>query len=113
MGFGDWSTDGRYYFFFAQGNIWAAPYATGLFSHSRKEIPTQLTTGPIHYLGPVPAREGNRVYTAGEQPRGELLQYDSKQKQFVPYMNGISAAQLDFSPDGQWVAYADYPDGFL
>jgi len=113
VGFGDWSTDGRYYFFNAGGNIWAAPYAPGFFSRFSKEIPTQLTTDPINYLEPVPAREGSRVFTIGEQPRGELLQYDSKQKQFVPFMNGISAAQLDFSPDSQWVAYVEHPDGLL
>jgi dipeptidyl aminopeptidase/acylaminoacyl peptidase len=28
-------------------------------------------------------------------------------------MSGISAAQLDFSPDGQWVAYVEYPEGVL
>ncbi|HMJ21836.1 MAG TPA: hypothetical protein VK513_08000, partial [Terriglobales bacterium] len=34
-------------------------------------------------------------------------------QQFVPYLSGISAIQLGFSKDGQWVAYISYPDGTL
>jgi Tol biopolymer transport system component len=45
----------------------------------------------------------------GEQERGELLSYDTKKKQFVKYLGGISATEVDFSPDGKWVAYVEYP----
>jgi Tol biopolymer transport system component len=31
----------------------------------------------------------------------------------VPYLPGISAEDLAFSADGQWVVYASYPDGLL
>ena len=42
--------------------------------------------------GPQPA--------SGWQPRGELVRYDSKSRQLVPYLSGISAMGLDFSRDG-------------
>jgi Tol biopolymer transport system component len=42
-----------------------------------------------------------------------LLRYDTKAKQLVPYLSGISAMGLDFSRDGQWVAYNDASDGTM
>ena len=31
----------------------------------------------------------------------------------MPFLGGISAEFLDFSKDGQWVAYVSYPEGTL
>jgi Tol biopolymer transport system component len=42
-----------------------------------------------------------------------LVRYDTKSKQFVPYLGGISARAVNFSPDGQWISYVSYPDGYL
>jgi eukaryotic-like serine/threonine-protein kinase len=42
-----------------------------------------------------------------------LVRYDAKSHQFVPYLSGISATDVTFSKDGQWVAYASYPDRTL
>ena len=42
--------------------------------------------------------------------RGELVQYSSSLKEFVPYLNGISALIASFSKDGKWFAYVSYPD---
>lgn len=41
------------------------------------------------------------------------MRYDSKSRQFVPFLSGISAVEPTFSRDGKWVAYASYPDGNL
>ena len=46
-------------------------------------------------------------------PRGELVGYDSKARQFVPYLGGISAEGVNFSRDGEWVAYTSFPEGML
>src|SRR5207248_442331 len=32
---------------------------------------------------------------------------------FVPFLSGIPAEEVDFSPNGQWITYADIPDGTL
>src|SRR4029453_9698941 len=45
--------------------------------------------------------------------RGELVRYDPRSGQFVPYLSGISAHGVEFSRDGQWVAYSTYPEGAL
>jgi serine/threonine protein kinase/Tol biopolymer transport system component len=111
---GDWSADGRYYFFsgFQEGraDIWAVRESSGIFR--APENPVKLTTGPLSFTwsAPVPAKDGNRVFIVGEQQRGELLRYDIQKKQFVKYLGGISAAELDFSADRQRVAYVEYPE---
>jgi Tol biopolymer transport system component len=42
-----------------------------------------------------------------------LVRHDPKSGQFVPFLSGISAMGLDFSRDGQWVAYNDGTDGTM
>src|SRR5262249_25817928 len=49
----------------------------------------------------------------GGQPRAELVKYDAKSGEYVPFLGGISAGDVDFSRDGQWVAYVSYPEGTL
>ena len=49
----------------------------------------------------------------GVQPRAELVRYDSKSGDFFPFLGGISAGDVDFSRDGQWVTYVSYPDNAL
>jgi serine/threonine protein kinase len=113
---GRWTPDGKYFVFEARrdstANIWAINERTGMFRPSHQE-PSQLTTGPMNVGNPVPSRDGKKIFVQGWQPRGELLRYDAKSKQLVPYLSGISAMGLDFSRDGQWVAYNDATDGTM
>jgi Tol biopolymer transport system component len=62
---------------------------------------------------PLPSRDGKKLFVVGEADRGELVRYDLNSGQFVPFLGGISADFLDFSKDGQWVAYVSYPEGTL
>ena len=49
----------------------------------------------------------------GDDRRIELVKYDRKSKQLVQFLGGISAGEVEVSPDGQWVVYATYPDSNL
>jgi serine/threonine protein kinase/Tol biopolymer transport system component len=113
---GAWSADGRYYFFVsgvADGaNIWALREPRGLF-HRGPSPPFQLTTGPMSIGFAIHSPDGKRLFADGYVPRGELVVYDRKSHQFLPFLSGISAGELDFSRDGKWVAYVSYPDGTL
>jgi Periplasmic component of the Tol biopolymer transport system len=62
---------------------------------------------------PVPSRDGKKLFAQGWRPRGELVRYDARSGQFAPYLSGISAMGLDFSRDGEWVAYNDGTDGTM
>jgi eukaryotic-like serine/threonine-protein kinase len=113
---GVWTPDGKYLVFQAtrQGltTLWALPQKMGLFS-SASQQPIQLTTGPMNTVAPVVSRDGKEVFTLGIQPRGKLVRYDSRSKSFVPYLDGQSIYNVDFSKEGQWIAYLSYPDGSL
>ena len=73
----------------------------------------QLTAGPMDFQSPVSSVDGKRLFVIGEQRRGELVRFESKSGQFVPYLGGISALEVDVSKDGQWVTYVSYPEGVL
>jgi len=113
---GNWTPDGHYFLFQAERNgrtdIWAIPEKEDLF-HKPKHDPVQLTAGPMSFYSPQPGPDSKKVFVVGEQPRAELVRYDARSKQFVPYLGGISAGHVAFSRNGQWVAYASYPEGDL
>ncbi len=113
---GKWTRDGRYFVFQAvrddTADLWAMNERGDIFRAAKRE-PVQLTTGPMNVGNPVPSFDGKKLFVQGWRPRGELVRYDNKSGQFAPYLNGISAMGLDFSPDGQWVAYNDAADGTM
>jgi len=113
---GNWTPDGRYFVFQAVrdgiASIWSLRERAGLLRATSRE-PTQLTTGPMNVGAPVPSRDGKKLFVQGWQPRGELVRYDAKSGHFAPYLSGISAMGLDFSSDGEWVAYNDGTDGTM
>jgi Tol biopolymer transport system component/DNA-binding winged helix-turn-helix (wHTH) protein len=114
---GKWTSDGRYYVFRSTNatgsNIWALPEWNGPFRRAERQ-PSQLTAAsPLAYTEIVPDRNSNKLFAIGTQPRGELVRYDSHAKLFVPFLGGISAGDVEFSHDGQWVTYVTYPDDLL
>ena len=112
---GNWTRDGKYFFFEgsrgSSHDIWALA-EKGLLS-GRSDAPQQLTAGPLAFLSPVPGNGGNKLFVVGQQLRFELQRFDQNSNHFLPYLNGISAGELDFSRDGQWVTYVSYPDHTL
>jgi dipeptidyl aminopeptidase/acylaminoacyl peptidase len=113
---GRWSADGAYYFYVAARHghfeVWAIRENTG-WLHRASPDPQPVTTGPLSYSSPAPALTGNRLFVVGEQQRAQLQRFDSKSQQFVPFLEGISAGEIDFSRDGKWLAYISYPDSLL
>ncbi|HEX6505931.1 MAG TPA: protein kinase [Terriglobales bacterium] len=111
---GDWTPDGRYYLFIQQsvsgGNVWAVK-EPGLLGRSFAPLP--LTTGPMWFNSLAPSADSNKVFVQAFQSRGELVRYDPKSSQFLPFLSGLSAGELDFSRDGQWITYVSYPEGAI
>jgi Tol biopolymer transport system component len=75
--------------------------------------PVQLTTGPLDFYMPLSSLDCKRLFVIGVQQEGEVLRYDTRSRQLRPYLSGIWADQLDFSPDGEWVAYITLPESTL
>jgi serine/threonine protein kinase len=111
---GQWTPDGAYYLFtHAEGtatNIWALSDRHGFFRKG-SSTPVQLTTGPLAFDHALPSQDGHRIFVTGLQARGELVRYDSRSRQFLPFLSGISVDQVDFSTDGEWVTYVTVPEG--
>jgi dipeptidyl aminopeptidase/acylaminoacyl peptidase len=61
----------------------------------------------------LPSKDGKKLFVTGVQQRAELVKYDAKSGEFIPFLGGISAGDVDISRDGQWVAYVSYPEGIL
>ena len=113
---GDWTSDGRYFLFLSGTNHSSDVY--GLAEHASvfrrsSPRPAQLTAGPPLYYLLTPSGDGRRIFALAMQPRAQIVRYDPKTKLFLPYLGGISATDLSFSRDGQWVAYVSVPEGNL
>jgi Tol biopolymer transport system component/tRNA A-37 threonylcarbamoyl transferase component Bud32 len=109
---GKWTPDGKYFLFQSQGNIWALAEKGSLFGKANGQ-PSQLTSGPMTFSSPLPSKDGKKLFVVGALARGEMVRYDAKSAEFVPFLSGISAQYPSFSNDGQWVAYVTYPEGTL
>jgi serine/threonine protein kinase/Tol biopolymer transport system component len=113
---GEWTPDGRFFTFQrsldGRSNIWALPERRRLW-RTASERPTPLTAGPLDFEYPLPSKDGRQIFAIATSQRGEVVRYDAGSGDFVPYLPGISAEALAFSPDGKWVTYTTYPEGTL
>ena len=114
---GNWTPDGNYFIFATftfsgRGDIWAVRERGDLF-HRVSYEPVQLTSGPLSFEVPQPSVDGKKIFVVGSQLRSELVRYDSKSRQFLPYLGGISATQVGFSRDGHRISYVTFPGGNL
>ena len=113
---GHWTPDGVFYVFQSTRkgatNIWILRESSAWWQKiSRK--PMQLTVGPLQLSRPLPGADGKRLFAIGTHQRAELVRYDARSGEFVPYLGGISAGEIDFSRDGQWMTYVGFPEGTL
>lgn len=111
---GSWTPDGKYFVFqiseWDLTTIWAFHEDHPLFGRAR---PVQLTSGPIWASAPVTSADGKKVFFIGSQPRTEPIRYDREKNRFISFLPGISVDGMDFTRDGKWIAYAQYPEGNL
>jgi Tol biopolymer transport system component len=107
---GSWTVDGRYYIFQSTAgdvtSLWA-------ISEVASDKAIQLTRGPMSFGSVSLSADNKAIWAIGVQPVGEVVAYDTASKKFVPVLSGVSATDLDFSPDGKWVTYVAIPDRTL
>lgn len=111
-----WTPDGRYYVFqsFQRGTskIWVIPDAQPLLRRT-PPAPVLLTTDPLNFSYPTPSRDGKKLFVMAKQPRAELVRYDAKSGEFLPFLSGISAGDVEASPDAHSYIFVRYPDQTL
>jgi Tol biopolymer transport system component/DNA-binding winged helix-turn-helix (wHTH) protein len=122
---GRWTPDGRFFVFLLSeplvsntsavipaAQIWSLDERHSFLRPALPE-PVQLTSGPIRWGGPVLNKDGKKIFARGVILRGELVRFDAQSRQLQPYLSGISAEFVTFSPDGKSLAYVTYPEGIL
>ena len=92
--------------------LWTLDERRGLFRRASTE-PVQLTSGPIRWNTPIPSKDGTKIFAQGVILRGELVRFDAQSSRLQPWLGGISAEFVTFSPDGKFVAYVTFPEGIL
>lgn len=109
---GEWTRDGRHYVFQSahagQPQIWAVRDADLSRGTAR---PVQITKGPLEFIRPLPRSDGGGIFAVARQFVTETVRCSGGT--CAPYLPGLSAEWLDWSPDGRWIAYASYPQAEL
>ena len=119
---GNWTADGRYYIFQASltlpntstnlSALWALRDSASGTSDDGLGI-VRLTSGSMSFGNASVSRNDKKMWAIGVQPVGEIVKYDVAAKKFIPVIPGVSATDLAFSPDGNWVTYVTVPEGIL
>jgi DNA-binding winged helix-turn-helix (wHTH) protein/Tol biopolymer transport system component len=121
---GTWSKDGRDFIFDAMdirhpeqpgmnGPIGRYDLWTVSERHGSTGRPFQLTSGPMSFTAPVFSADGQQVFAVGFQTVTELVRFDARLNDFVPYLGGLSARWVNFSKDGKQIVYVAHPEGIL
>ncbi len=106
---GSWSPDGERLYFASQGELYVRGSRRWL-GWMRRPQPQRLTAGSVAYYSPIGDPMDPRViYAIGWLRHGEAMKLNRQTGVFEPYLDGLSADCLDYSPDGQWIAYVSYP----
>lgn len=113
---GSWTPDGKFFIFQSthegRPDIWALSEERGFWG-SNPRPPVLLSSGNEGYYYPRLSVDGKQIFALGTQKRGELVRYDSKLREFVPFLGGISATWVSFAKSGSAVAYIAYSDQTL
>lgn len=105
----NWSHDGQRLYFVSQGEVFVRGSRRWL-GWMRRPEPQRLTAGSVRYYVPFEDPTNPRViYSSGEVLRGEVMKLNRRAGLFEPYLDRLSADCLDYSPDGQWIAYVSFP----
>ena len=107
---GNWTPDGHAYVFASthdgSADIWEL--RRGILDHS----PVRLTNGPLAYQSPVSGAK--HIFFTGVDSRREMLMYSASAHRFLPLANNLaSTALVEYSRDGQWVAWLNAADSTL
>jgi len=111
---GMWTPDGRFYVFQSARNgrydLWSISEDHSFLGHESTS-PVLLSSGlQGGYSFPVMGVNGQQIFAIGNQQQGELVRFDFRIREFVPFLDGISATWVTFANSGRSVAYIEYPD---
>jgi Tol biopolymer transport system component len=105
-----WTPDGKYLilpgFYASHKAPWALRVSAGLLE--RNEQVTRLGPAGVDLCPATMSPDRSRLYCIGwARVRFQIERFDARSRQFVACPPDVPAYQLDFTKDGQWVAYED------
>jgi Tol biopolymer transport system component len=108
--FGLWTPDGKYFIFQAyhadREASWGLRIASGLLK--RNEQATWLGPAGEDLSSTTMSQDGSRLYgVAMTMPRYQIERFDAQSTQLVRFLPDVPTNALDFTKDGQWIAYVD------
>ena len=113
---GQWTRDGKHFVFVSSreglNNLYEL-IQPAWFEFWKKATAVRLTAGQIDVLAATPSRDNDGLFIIGRIAQGAMQVYDPRSKRFVPFLDGLAAADFVISPDKQWMAYRDYPQRHL
>ena len=113
---GVWNPRGDLFFFTARtdgaDNIWVSRERR-LAQLTEDSKPVALTNGPGDWRWPVVSEDANKIFAIHSVSEPQLTSLDLATKEWRPYWHGAPVYQMDSSPNGQWVAFIQYPDRTL
>ena len=106
---GVWTADGRYYVYEA-GTETRRQLRAMRESGWHQGMHTQLTDGHGSWIWPAVSPAGSTVFALSAFLRPELVRWDANSQSWKAEWQGAPVYEVDFSRDGKWAAYAQYPD---
>ena len=113
---GNWAANGKYYLFRALRGRVSSIYAMRAFRRFPRAFegpPVLIYSTPMEFGSLAPHPDGQRIFFAAGQQRLELMRYDARHGQFAQFLSGVQGHGVNFSKDGQWIAYVTAPDDIL
>jgi DNA-binding winged helix-turn-helix (wHTH) protein/Tol biopolymer transport system component len=73
-----------------------------------------LSAAPLdRWIAPLPGPDGKHLFAIGEELHGRLVRIDPTTRRPEPFIGGISAEGVSFSPDHGSIVWTAYPEGTL
>ncbi len=113
---GNWTANGDYYLFRELRNRVSSVYAMRAkrrFPRAFEGPPVQIYSTPLDFSSLAPSPDSKRVFFAAGQERRELMRYDARHGQFAPFLSGVQGRWVNYSKNGEWIAYVTTPDDLL
>ena len=113
---GLWTPDGRHFMFSSdregRKNLYEL-VAPPWFAFWRKPTAVRITGNQLPILAAAAMRDSKGLFVLAKMDEGSMRAYDPLSKKLIPYLDDLSMLQFVISPDRQWMAYTEYPSGYL
>ncbi|HLH05354.1 MAG TPA: protein kinase [Bryobacteraceae bacterium] len=114
--FPQWTPDRRHFLFMSDRESRSNVYevvAPRWYQFWKKPKAVRLTGNQLDIEGTAPARDGTALFVLGRLRQGAMQFFDLRTRNFNSFLRGLPAIEFVISPDRKWMAYTEYPSGYL